>query len=698
MEFDMPEKTIFSICGMCSVHCPVQVNVVNGECSFIQGNPTVPGIAGALCARGAAGVEFIKDNERPQFPMIRKGERGEGKWARVSWDEALDTVAKKITDVQTRYGRESFMWSDNAGEFSDLFEAFVRGVGSPNYHTSNAVSDINVHHACQSLFGFGNDAFVYDYKKAGYVVLQTRNLFESIDIQEVNNLLDSLESGCKLAVIDIRATVSSAKSDLFLMIRPGTDYAFNLSVIHVLLNQHLYNAHFAERWIKDLDALKSFVAPYTPAWAEAETGITADIIVEFVKEIAKAAPSVIWHPGRMTSRYADSFYVSRTAFIINALLGSIGAKGGLVLAASPEDIGRNGLKKFIDLLPAVTSVRADGAGSERPVFDPRKGMLHLAFKAAESETPYPLKACMCFDHDPLASFPDPKALSRILDHLEFIVCATANWSQTAWNADVVLPVSAYLEQESIMTQHNGLKPDFRVRFRCMDPRLDTKADWEIISELSKRMGISALTFTGIQEVWKYQLRDTLVSLEQFYESGVVALSEKPVRKALTDQTFTTASHRIEIVNSRWEAAQVSSLKPYESRKRPESGYFRLTVGGCALHAQGHTINNPRLFPQMSENVLWINEAVAKSLSISDGDRVMISNNGVSAEITAKVTVHIHPEAVFMIHGFGRSIPAESRAFGKGVSDRSLMVGGLNLWDVAGGGIAFQEHFISVKKI
>ncbi len=697
MEFDMPEKTIFSICGMCSVHCPVQVNVVNGECSFIQGNPNVPGIKGALCARGAAGPEFVRDNERPQFPMIRKGLRGEGRWARVSWDEALNAVAEKITDIQNRHGRESFMWSDNGGEFSDLFTAFVRGLGSPNYHTSNAVCDINVHHACQSLFGFGNDAFVYDYKKTKYVVLQTRNLFESIDIQEVNNLLDSLEAGCKLAVIDIRTTISSAKADRFLMIRPGTDYALNLAVIHVLLNNHLYNASFAQTWIKDINALEAFVTPYTPEWAEAETGVKADTIVQFVKEMAQAAPSVIWHPGQMTARYADSFYVCRTAFIINALLGSIGAKGGLALAASPEDIGHKGLKKLTDLLPEVTSARADGAGGARPLFDPRKGLLHLALKAVETGEPYPVKAYMCFGHDPLASLPDPAALLPILNKLELIVCATSNWSQTAWNADIVLPISPYLEQESIIVQHNGLKPDFRVRFRCVDPRLDTQSDWEIISGLSKRLGISALSFAGIQDIWKYQLQDTDVSLDQFYESGIVELSEKPVRKALTDQTFTTASRRIEIINPRWEAAQISSLKPYEPRKRPESGRFRLTVGRCALHSQGHTINNPRLFSQMPENALWINTAAAQSLGVSDGDSVVVSANGTSAKITAKVTEHIHPEAVFMIHGFGRSIPAESRAFRKGVADNSLMAGGLNLWDAAGGGIAFQEHFISVKK-
>ena len=324
----MPEKAIFSICGMCSVHCPVQVNVQNGECRFIQGNPYAPGIDGALCARGAAGLELIKDDERPQFPMIRKAGRGEGGWLRVSWDEAFARVAEKISEIQARHGKQSLMCSDGGGCFSDLTEAFVRGLGTPNYHTGSSSCDINVHHAARSLFGFDRDELVFDYRKAKYVILQTRNLFESIDVKEVNDLLSGLENGCRLAVIDIRATITSAKADRFLLIRPGTDYALNLSVIHVLLNEKLFDAGFAQDWISDIEALRAFVAPYTPQWAESETGIAAEAIVSLVQEIAKAAPAVIWHPGRMTARYKDSFYVSRTAFIINALLGAIGAGGG----------------------------------------------------------------------------------------------------------------------------------------------------------------------------------------------------------------------------------------------------------------------------------------------------------------------------------------------------------------------------------
>ena len=104
-----------------------------------------------------------------------------------------------------------------------------------------------------------------------------------------------------------------------------------------------------------------------------------------------------------------------------------------------------------------------------------------------------------------------------------------------------------------------------------------------------------------------------------------------------------------------------------------------------------------LFEQMPENVLWINTKAARNLGIGNGDRVNVSQNGYSESITAKVTDMIHPEAVFVVHGFGHKLPPESRAFGRGLADNKFMKGGLDVWDQAGGAIAYQEHFVEVTK-
>ncbi len=688
------QKT-FSVCGMCTVRCPIQVETEHGEVKFIGGNPHVPAMKGAVCPRGAAGKALIMDKERPQSPMIRVGERGEGKWRTASWDEAFDYVADKLKDVTARHGGKSIAFTDRGGPFQDLHKAFVYGLGSPNFCNHDASCARNVEHACLSVTGVGRKDLVYDLKNARHVVLQFRNIFEAINVQEVNNLMDAMESGCKLTVIDIRSNISATKATRFMMIKPGTDYAFNLAVIHELLDKNLYDKAFASQWIKDLNQLEAFVKPYTPEWAETQTGVAADVIRAFVQELAAAMPSVIWHPGWMAARYRNSFYVCRSIYIINALLGSIGAKGGLPLANKAADVGRTGLKALTDLCPKPDEKRADGAGWRYPHFTAGTGLAHLIYRAMDTEDPYPVKAYIAYRHDPLMGFPDPERLKQIFAKLDFLVSVTFTWSDTAWFSDVVLPLSPYLERESIIASKGGLKPHFFVRHRALDPRYDTKADWEIISGLSKRMGIDSLAFSSIEDIWKYQLQSTGLTIDDFKATGIVNLASAPKYRTMDALKFKTPSGKIEIISDKLEKQGLSSLPPYTPIPEPPPGQFRLTFGRCALHTQGHTVNNPLLFEQMPENVLWINTNAAKSLGISDNSRVVVSQNGYSETIRAKVTDVIHPAAVFVVHGFGHTLPVESRAFGRGLADNKFMKGGLDIWDPAGGAVAYQEHFVAV---
>lgn len=688
----------FSICGMCTSRCPIEVDVEDGEIQFIQGNRQ-SGVRGGLCARGAAGVALIEDSERPQFPLIREGKRGEGKWRKATWEEAFAYVAEKLKEITDKYGARSILWSDRGGPFADLHKAFVKALGSPNYCNHDATCARNVQHAALSLFGFGRKGVVYDYKNAKHVVLQTRNIFEAINVSECVGLMDALETGCKLTVIDIRATITSGKADNFFLIRPGSDYAFNLAVIHEILDKKYYNAKFVNKYLNGLQELRSFIEPYTPEWAEQETGIPAQKIRNFVKELAEASPAVIWHPGWNNARYKDSFYVSRTIYIINALLGSIGAKGGLAWAMTPKDCGRKGLNSLAALFPKPEEKRADGVGWKYKHFDAGPGLLHLAFKAIEEEEPYPLKAYICYRHDPLMAFPDPERLKQILDKLELIVSVTFSWSETAWYADVVLPLSPYLERESIIATKKGPKPHFIVRQRAVPPKYNTKADWEIICGLAKALGIEKLSFNSIEEIWNFQLEGTGVKIEDFNQKGMVMLTDTPLYKDPDNLEFKTPSGKIEIINPKWEEAGVPSLKPYEPKARPEEGWFRLTIGRAPVHTQGHTVNNALLVEQMPENVVWINQKIAEKMGIKDGDLVEVSGqNGYTGKTRAFVTPFIHPEAIFLVHGFDAATPPETKARSRGVADHKLMKGGLDIWDPAGGAVALQEHFVKINKL
>jgi len=690
-------RSVYSVCGMCSVRCPIMVDVEDGKARWIQGNPH-SALKGALCARGAAGIALENDPERPLRPLIRVGARGEGKWREASWDEALDHIASRLKSITAEHGGRSILWSDRGGPFMDLHQAFVRGLGSPNYCNHDASCARNVQHACRSVTGMGRKEVVYDFRNCKHIVLQTRNILEAINVGEANAVLDALGNGCRLSVIDIRATVSSSKAHDFFMVRPGTDYAFNLAVINVLIGEKLYDAAYVERHVDGFDALAAFVAPYTPAWAEGETGIAAAAITDFARKLAEAAPHVVWHPGWMTARYNDSFMVSRTAYIINALLGAIGAKGGLPLANTAKDVGRKGLKKFVDLLPKPDEKRADGVGWRHTQFDAGPGIVNFAYDAIESGDPYPVKAYICYRHDPLMAMPDPDTLRRKLDHLDLLVSVTFSWSDTAWFADVVLPLSTYLSRESVVAHKGGLKPQFFVRKRAMQPVADSRAEWEIISGLSRRLGIDALAFDSIEDMWNYQLDGTGVSIADFDAKGFVELADKPLYRDIEGFTFPTPSGKIEMVSGKWAKAGLDTLPPYVSPAHPPQDGFRVAFGRCALHTQGHTVNNPLLHEQMPENTAWMHPTRAAALGIACGDLVEVfSARGSAGVMPVTVTPYVHPEALFMIHGFGHRLPVESRTYGRGVADQDLMPGGLSVYDKSGGCVSLQEHFVTVRK-
>jgi len=693
------KKSVYSICGMCAVRCPIRVEVENGKVVWIEGNSNDGAMGTALCAKGSAGIAFEYDHERPKGPMIRTGPRGSGEWKTVGWDEALDHVAGKLQEVIDKYGAKAIALSDRGGPFNDLTKAFVKAMGSPNYFNHDVTCGRNANHACKSLFGYGRGGVKYDIKNTKHLVLYGRNITESIMVKEVRGVMDALANGAKLTYIDPRATVTAGKATRYWKIRPGTDYALNLAIIHTLIANNLYDADFVNRWVSGFAELADFVRPYTPEWAEAETGIPADEIVAFCHEVAADAPHVIFHGGWMIARYKDSFYASRTAYLINALLGSFEVKGGLFVAKGPGDAGRKGLKTLESLVPAPADPRCDNLGVDPKLshLDKGPGLLHLLYSAIDTGEPYPVKAYFAYRHDPLLSMPDPEEQKRIFENLDLLVAIDVNYSETAWYADVILPEATYLERDNILHTIKGWKPSFARRQKAVEPLYDAKPMWWIVGEILKRLGKKDLyPFESIEEIWNYQLQETGVSIEDFDKTGLVSLAKDPIVWERDALKIKTPSGKVEVISAILEKAGVQSLAPYEPPAKPPEKNYRLLFGRCGYQAHGQWLNNPILNELLGENVLWINSAEAKKLGIKDGDLVTVKNGGVSGTIRAKVTDWIHPEAVFMLHGFGRSVPAQTRAFGKGLADQVLEKGLLKEWNRPGGSLNLLECFVTVE--
>ncbi len=226
-------KKVYSVCAVCSVRCPVEVDVEGGAVKHIWGNPHLMG-GRYLCPRGTAQKVFQTDTERVQYPMIRDGERGSGKWRKATWEEALDYVAQKLRGIIDQYGGESVVLADRGGPFTDLHKAFIKALGSPNYFNQHACCSNSVHNAHNAMAGQRRNTVTYDWKNCKYTVLYARNILESIGTKEAKDFMDAREKGMKVVYLDARWTYTAAKSDRFFILRPGTDYAFNLALIHVL--------------------------------------------------------------------------------------------------------------------------------------------------------------------------------------------------------------------------------------------------------------------------------------------------------------------------------------------------------------------------------------------------------------------------------------------------------------------------------
>lgn len=689
-------EEVYSLCFMCSVRCPIKVTCKHGQVSWIEGSPHVPGMEGSLCPRGAAGIALLNDAERLQTPLIRTGARGGGEWRKAGWEEALDFVADRLRAIIDQHGGHSVVFGERTNLSTHVSKTFMRALQSPNHFTHNALCKGSVNTACRSLFGVPDEQVGMDYKNSRHIVLYGRNLFEAIEVKVVNSVLEAIEKGAKLTYIDPRVTVTATKANRYWMIRPGTDLALNYALIHVILKERLFDAAYVERWVHGLGRLEEFVRPYTPEWAEQETGIPAQEVVTLAREVSSEKPAVIFHMGYRGAHHTNEIYLRRSILILNALMGSIEAKGGLFFKKGPGEVGGKAPRKLTEQnLPKPEKPRFDKVGTpEFPLTDPDHGVPQMLPFAVLNEDPYPIKAFLSNRFDPLMSIPDSALTKRALEKLELIVAIDVNFSNFSWYADVVLPESVYLERTDCVQQVNGLKPQLYLRSQAVAPRYDTRPAAVIMKQLAERLGVGRyFPYESMEDLVRWQLEGTGFTLEELAAKGFVSYTERQLFWERTDGIkLKTPSGRIEIVSSFLEDAGFPSLPPYEPVAAPEAGHFRLIVGRCAVHTHVSTQNNPYLSEVVPENLLWINSAEAAKLGITNGMRVAVRSAQGAGFIRAFVTDHIHPETVFMLHGFGHEARAATRCFEKGLSDSLLQA---NVSDKIGGSPALHDTFVTV---
>ncbi len=691
------KKSVYTMCGMCTVRCPVRVEVENNQVTWIEGNMHL--LKGAICGKGSAAVALIKDKERPQQPLIRAKGRGAGQWHKVSWTEAYDYIAEKLSNIKKEYGAESVVVSSRGGPWQNIYKTFCHAFGSPNYTNHDCTCGRNTHHASLSINGVGRKGFVYDMKNCKHLVLFGRDIFGGLKIAENLQILDMLDNGGRLTYIDVRQNITATKASRFFQVRPGTDYALALAMIHEIIKNDAYDHDFINKYSTGFSELCSFVEEYDAKWAAKECGIKVKSIMDFIQEISADRPKVIFHPGWNLARYEDSFYASRALHTLNILMGNIENEGGLIFPKGAADCGKENIRTYDCPRPDIT--RADGVGWKYKHFDAGPGLAHLFFPAMTRQTPYPIKAWIAMRHDPLSGFPDPETQKQAFDHCDLLVSIDTNYSEFGWFSDVILPESTFLERDTPICLQKGPKPRLIMRKKAVEPQYDTKAGWEIFRQLAIRLGIEEyFPHKTIEEIWNWQLEPTGFTVADFEEKGFVELTDSPIMfdRDRLEGKFKTPSGKVEFISQKLNEAGLESYIPYQSPAKPKKGQFRLIYGRCAVHTHGHTINNPLLYELMPENSLWINSKVAAKLGINNGELVdVIAANGFKQRGKAHVTDFIHPECVYTTHGFGKQIPRQTRSYHAGISDQKLMVGLLDKWDKAGGGVALCEAFVTVRK-
>jgi thiosulfate reductase/polysulfide reductase chain A len=684
------ERTVYGICEMCPFNCGVKVTCEGGVVKSIEGNPKEPHSNGKLCARGNAAEQVLYNPNRVKYPVIRTGERGAGEWRRATWDEALDHVAGKLTEIKGTYGPESIaVIQFPTSMMVPLVQRFQKALGTPNYFTSLGNCKISRVVADITTLG-GHILNAVDFKNAKYIMLFGRNTFETPANSSVQALSAAIAGGAKLVYLDPRFTVTASKADEWIPIKPGTDLAFVLAMMNVIIGQKLYDEAFINTYTYGFEELSEFIGNYTPEWAEGITDVPAAQIERIAIEFATTQPAVA-HPGWHPHGYENETQIRRGILILNALVGNINKPGGIFY---PRGLSLGDIKP--PAYPEITAQRVDGVPDKYPLVPASHGLWQLLPDAIINEDPYPIKALIVYRSNPLLGMPDRNRIIEAFKKLDLLVVIDILPSDTAWYADVILPECTYLERDDPPMLINGKSPKVALRQKCVEPMYESKHSFWILKELAQRIGIGNYFDFELDDYINAQLSPLGITKEYFNENAIWSSDISPELKGLEGMKINTPTGKIELYSKKLEAHGYEPLPVFVSPKEAPSGMFRLLHGHIAVHTHANpaTFDNIYLNEICSENELWINSDTAMDLGIMNGEYIWIENELSKGRIKAKVTEQIRPDAVFMLHGFGHVSPGLTLAYGKGLNDNDFIKVGA---DPIGGGCPMGETFVRIYK-
>jgi thiosulfate reductase / polysulfide reductase chain A len=673
---------IASMCEMCVWRCGILAKVKDGRVVKLEGNPDHPHSKGKLCPRGQAGLMNTYDPDRVLTPLVRVGERGEGKFRQASWDEALDIVAKNMLDIKAKYGAEAMVFSSTHNLSQVQFENFLQAFGSPNYGTQRSLCFNAM--IVSNLMTYGMEEPGRDYSKLNYIILTGRNLAEAISNSETGDLIQGVDRGAKLVCLDPRFTKTAAKATDWLPIRPGTDLAFHLAMLNVIITEGLYNAWFVSTYTVGFSELASSILQYTPEWAAAITDIPADTIRRIAREFSAAAPFALAHNGWRTSNFVNSFQTERAITALNALVGNWGTT---MLPAAGEASGGLG-KPPQPAYPRISALRLDGVPWKYPFVPLKIGVFQQMRDSIVDSDPYAAHGWFISRQNPVMSLPDRQRTLQAFSKMDFIVTVDIIMNDTSWFSDVVLPESSYLERYDPL---NIVGNRAFIRQPVIEPQGEGRSALWIYKELGQRLGISDFfQYKDEEDYLDQQLAPLGASLSDVRSRGYIDLPEGE-----SDLTkWNTPSGKIELKSSSLDSAGFAPLPTWEEPPRPAAGQFYLLTGKSARQTQFGTQNNLLLHKYEDEPRLWMNAKTATDQGLRDNDLVEVTSKVGKIHVRLLATEAIRPDCVYMTPGYGHMSKGLTTAFGLGASDSDLRV---TYTDPVSGGQALSQTFVTVVR-
>jgi anaerobic selenocysteine-containing dehydrogenase len=676
------KETVTGICGICHGGCGVNIELVEGKIHKIfpiKGHPI-----GVVCVRGVHAREIIYSNDRLNHPLRRVGKKGEGKFERISWDDALTSIAEALQKIKDRYGAEAVMSYFGRGSFdpknTDIFgsrgvslqgtSGFLFPFGSPNGSGVSAVCYVS-YGALASIttLGINMHATYADFENTDLVVIWGANPPTDSPPDKVKKILNAKKRGARVIVIDHMRSHMAKKADQWIGVRPGTDGALALSMMNVIINERLYDEDFVPNWTVGFDALREYVKRYPPEIAEVITRVPRKTIVETARSIAKAGgASMVMYTGL---EYTNSGVQNiRAVLCLWAITGNIDAPGGLLIRPrgpvrfprikleSPEGVKPIGADKyplFCDLLKSAQFMEAPRA------------ILH--------GDPYPVKALLIVGSSLLTSLPNPALWKTCFKNLDFMVTFDRFLTADGMFADIILPATTNFENIAYQKYPSGC---CQLSQKVIEPIGESKSAFQFLTELAGRLGYGDL-FPGTEEdLVDFVFKDSPMSVEELkahpegipYDAGTQEYQKyaKGRLRSGGKPGFNTPSGKVELVSSLLEQYGYDGLPVYIEPSEGPIGspelykrYPLVLNTGARLQSafRSQHLNIPGLLKLQPRPLVLINPVDAEARGIANQDRVWVESPRGRVGVWAKVTEDVMTGQVELNAGGGSPIHAEA---------------------------------------